>query len=73
MQSQEATMLGGHISCCGFCVNYRLRSGWLEFVRRFVADKGKSTSVLSTLNLHPGATHPVCSARINENIEINLL
>jgi len=29
-----------------------------------MADKGKSTSVLSTLNLHPGAKHPVCFARI---------
>jgi len=45
-------------------VNSHLRSGWLEFVRRFMADKGKSTLVLSTLNLHPRAKHPVCFARI---------
>jgi hypothetical protein len=39
-------------------------AGWLEFVRRFLADKGKSTSVLLTLNLQPGAKHPICLARI---------
>jgi hypothetical protein len=44
-------------------VNYHPQSGWLEFS---VTDrKGKSTSVLSMLNLHPGAKHPVCFARIN--------
>jgi hypothetical protein len=47
------------------CINYHPQSGWLEFVRCFMADKGKRTSVLSTLNLHPGAKHPVCFARTN--------
>ena len=45
-------------------INCHPRCGWFAFVRRFMADKGKSTSVLSTLNLHPGAKHPVCFAKI---------
>ena len=32
---------------------------------RTLGRKGKSASVLSTLNLHPGAKHPVWIARIN--------
>ena len=34
------------------------KAGDLSSDRRLVADKGKSTSVLLTLNLHPGAKHP---------------
>jgi hypothetical protein len=44
-------------------VNYHPQSGWLEFSA--TGRKGESTSVLSTLNLHPGAKHPVRFARIN--------
>jgi hypothetical protein len=52
-------------------VNDQRRSGWLDFVRRFMADKIKSTSGLSTLNLHPGAKHPVCFSRINIKTRIS--
>jgi hypothetical protein len=43
-------------------VNYHPRSAWLDFSA--TGRKGKNTSVLSTLNLHPGAKHPVFFARI---------
>ena len=43
-------------------VNDHPQSGGLEFSA--TGRKGESTSVLSTLNLHPGAKHPVCFARI---------
>ena len=43
-------------------VNHHPQSGWLEFSA--TDRKDKSTSVLSTLNLHPGAKHPACFARI---------
>ncbi len=38
------------------------KAGGLNF--QPVAEKSKSTSVLSLSNLHPGAKHPVCFARI---------
>jgi len=45
-------------------VNYHPQSGWLGFSA--IGRKGESTSVLSTLNLQPGAKHPVCLARIKK-------
>jgi hypothetical protein len=44
-------------------INYHPQSVWLEF--SVIGRKFKSTSVLSTLNLYPGAELPVCFARIN--------
>ena len=46
-------------------VNYHPQSGWLAFSA--TGRNGKSTSVLSPLNLYPGAKHPVCFARINRH------
>jgi hypothetical protein len=42
-------------------VNDHPQSGWLEFSA--IGRKGKSTSVLKTVHLQPGAKHPVCMAR----------
>gem|GEM_PF-5914714 len=50
--------------------NYHPRSGRLEFSA--TGRKGKSTSVLSTLNLHPGAKHPVCFARIKSSTYVSM-
>ena len=45
-------------------VSYHPQSRWLDVVRRCMADTGKSASVLSMLNLHPAAKHPVRFTRI---------
>jgi hypothetical protein len=49
-------------------VNHHPQSGWLEFSA--IGRKGKITSVLSTLNLQPGAKHPVYLARIKGNKDL---
>ncbi len=46
-------------------VNDHQRSGWLEFLD--IGRKNKSTPVLQTLHLQPGAMHPVCMARNLKN------
>ncbi|UCH21235.1 MAG: hypothetical protein JSU83_22480 [Deltaproteobacteria bacterium] len=42
-------------------VNDHPLCGWVEFSA--ISRKGKSTSVLSTVHLQPGAEHPVRMAR----------
>jgi hypothetical protein len=49
-------------------VNDHPRSGWLEFSA--LGRKGKSTSVLLTVHLQPGAEHPVCMARNLSALEV---
>jgi hypothetical protein len=58
------------VRSCHWSTTNREADG-LPFVRRFMADKSKNTSMLSTLNLHPGAKHPVCFARINIRTRIS--
>jgi hypothetical protein len=54
----------GAVSIFVIFVDSRPQCERLKLVRRLPAYKGKSTSVPSTLNLHPGAKHPVCFAGI---------
>ena len=42
-------------------VNVHPQSGWLEFSA--IGRKAKSTSVLQSVHLQPGAEHTVCMAR----------